>query len=101
MYLPRRRFLASSLFVLGNALREALATPLWQWTDEDVLAAVKKPAPVSSKRSSTIEFGRGSTGRYYHSECLGGVDHKCSILDAKGSGLAFFDFDHDGWLDII
>jgi enediyne biosynthesis protein E4 len=30
----------------------------------------------------------------------GGVDHKRSIIEAKGSGLAFFDFDNDGWLDI-
>ena len=30
----------------------------------------------------------------------GGVDHKKYIIEAKGSGLAFFDYDHDGWLDI-
>ena len=30
----------------------------------------------------------------------GGVDHKRYILEAKGSGLAFFDYDNDGWLDI-
>ena len=30
----------------------------------------------------------------------GGIDHKRSIIEAKGSGLAFFDYDHDGWLDI-
>ena len=30
----------------------------------------------------------------------GGIDHKRSIIEAKGSGIAFFDFDHDGWLDI-
>jgi hypothetical protein len=30
----------------------------------------------------------------------GGADHKRYIIEAKGSGLAFFDYDHDGWLDI-
>jgi hypothetical protein len=30
----------------------------------------------------------------------GGVDHKKYIIEAKGSGLAFFDYDNDGWLDI-
>jgi hypothetical protein len=30
----------------------------------------------------------------------GGADHKRFIIEAKGSGLAFFDYDHDGWLDI-
>jgi hypothetical protein len=30
----------------------------------------------------------------------GGADHKRYIIEAKGSGLAFFDYDNDGWLDI-
>ena len=30
----------------------------------------------------------------------GAVDHKRYIIEAKGSGLAFFDYDNDGWLDI-
>jgi len=30
----------------------------------------------------------------------GGIDHKRYIIEAKGSGLAFFDYDQDGWLDI-
>ena len=30
----------------------------------------------------------------------GGIDHKRSIIETKGSGLAFFDYDNDGWLDI-
>jgi hypothetical protein len=30
----------------------------------------------------------------------GGVDHKRVIIETKGSGIAFFDYDNDGWLDI-
>jgi hypothetical protein len=30
----------------------------------------------------------------------GGVEHKRYIIEAKGSGIAFFDYDQDGWLDI-
>ena len=30
----------------------------------------------------------------------GGVERKQYLVEAKGSGLAFFDFDNDGWLDI-
>ncbi len=30
----------------------------------------------------------------------GGVKDKRYIVETKGSGLAFFDFDHDGWLDL-
>lgn len=31
---------------------------------------------------------------------MGRVDRKRYIIEAKGSGLAFFDYDQDGWLDI-
>ncbi len=30
----------------------------------------------------------------------GGIDHKRIIIETKGSGIAFFDYDNDGWLDI-
>ena len=30
----------------------------------------------------------------------GGIDHKRSIIETKGSGIAFFDYDNDGWMDI-
>jgi hypothetical protein len=30
----------------------------------------------------------------------GGVDSKSYIIEAKGSGIAFFDYDQDGWIDI-
>jgi hypothetical protein len=30
----------------------------------------------------------------------GGVEEKTYIIEAKGSGLAFYDYDHDGWLDV-
>ena len=31
----------------------------------------------------------------------GGVDRKKYILETNGCGIAFFDYDHDGWLDIF
>jgi hypothetical protein len=31
----------------------------------------------------------------------GGVDHKEFIFETVGCGVAFFDFDNDGWLDIL
>ena len=30
----------------------------------------------------------------------GGINHKKYIVEAKGSGVAFFDYDNDGWIDI-
>ncbi len=100
MFLPRRRFLGSSIFLLGGALTEAMATPLWKWTDAGLLQAVKA-APVGSSGGSPVQFTDiAHQAGLNVPNVWGGVDHKRSILEAKGSGLAFFDYDHDGWLDI-
>jgi len=96
MNFPRRRLLGCSLFVLGNALTEALATPLWQWRDPDLLKALDPAATASSVQFVDVARQAGLNVP----NVWGGIDHKRSILEAKGSGLAFFDYDHDGWLDI-
>ncbi len=91
MLLPRRRFLGASLLVLGNPLVEALATPLHRWRDAALIDVAKAPVQF-------IDVAReaGLTAV----NVWGGIDHKHSIIEAKGSGIAFYDFDHDGWLDI-
>jgi enediyne biosynthesis protein E4 len=113
---PRRRFLGSSLVLLGGTLLEALATPLWKWKRSVVLAS----APgVSSWSVDTLEKASVNVSRpdaqatspvtfvnvakeagLTTTNVWGGVDRKRYILEAKGSGLAFFDYDQDGWLDI-
>jgi enediyne biosynthesis protein E4 len=90
MNFPRRRFLGSSFFMLGSTLTEALTTPLWKWKHADVAAATSPVQYVDVARQAGLTSPN----------VWGGVDHKRSIIEAKGSGLAFFDYDHDGWLDI-
>src|SRR5712691_13164314 len=31
----------------------------------------------------------------------GGIDHKKYIIETNGCGVAFFDYDNDGWMDIF
>jgi enediyne biosynthesis protein E4 len=90
MIFPRRRFLGSSLFMAGSKLTEALTTPLWRWTAADMAAAASPVQYVDVAQQAGLTIPN----------VWGGVDHKRSIIEAKGSGLAFFDYDHDGWLDI-
>jgi hypothetical protein len=90
MIFPRRRFLGSSLFLLGSRLTEALTIPLWKWTGADVAAATSPVQYVDVAQQAGLTAPN----------VWGGVDHKTSIIEAKGSGLAFFDYDQDGWLDI-
>ena len=94
MIFPRRRFLGSSLFILGSTLTEVLTTPLWRWRDAGLVkAATAGTTPV---QFVNVAQQAGLTSP----NVWGGVDHKHSIIEAKGSGLAFFDYDNDGWLDI-
>ena len=95
MNLPRRRLLGSSLVVLGGTLLEALSTPLWGWRSRLALEAT---APAASSPVTFVDVG-GEAG-LNAPNVWGGVERKRYIIEAKGSGLAFFDYDNDGWLDI-
>jgi hypothetical protein len=94
MHLPRRRFLGSSFFVLGSTLTDALTMPTWKWREALVVQAASTPqspvqfVDVAKQAGLTIP------------NVWGGVAHKRSIVETKGSGLAFFDYDNDGWIDI-
>ncbi len=97
MIIPRRRFLGSSLFVLGSTLLDTLMTPLWKLGEinRSVRAAVSSPA------SSPVQFiDVAEQAGLTIPNVWGGVDHKRIIIETKGSGIAFFDYDNDGWLDI-
>jgi len=107
MNLPRRGFLGSSLLLLGNELVDALATPLWKWKRPMVVEAASitnapiSGAAVSAAATSPVTFvDAGREAGLNIPNVWGGSDHKRSIIEAKGSGLAFFDYDNDGWLDI-
>jgi enediyne biosynthesis protein E4 len=116
---PRRRFLGSSLVLLGGTLLDALATPLWNWkrsivlgasrgtglpcpspAAESVAAAIRQPSPSAQSTSAVTFVDVAKEAGLTAPNVWGGVDHKRFIVEAKGSGLAFFDYDQDGWLDI-
>ena len=96
MNIPRRRFIGSSLFVAGSTLLDTLMTPLWKWEDQSIVRAA-----VSSPASSPVQFiDVAEHAGLTIPNVWGGVDHKRIIIETKGSGIAFFDYDNDGWLDI-
>src|SRR5204863_9426079 len=96
MTLSRRGFLGSSFVLLGSTLLDALTLPLWKWNCGLVLQA--KPSAVSSSPVVFVDVGREAG--LNAPNVWGGIDRKRYIIEAKGSGLAFFDYDNDGWLDI-
>jgi hypothetical protein len=96
MILPRRRFLGSSFVVLGGALLDALATPIWRWRHPVVVEAAKQAPGTSPVQYFDVAQQAG----LHVPNVWGGIDHKRVIIETKGSGIAFFDYDNDGWLDI-
>src|ERR1700691_6111302 len=96
MITPRRRFLGSSMFVLGSTLLDVLTTPFWRWQNSDVIRAQAITTPTSPVQFIDVGRQAGLT----IPNVWGGVDTKRVIIETKGSGIAFFDYDHDGWLDI-
>lgn len=96
MIIPRRRFLGSGLFVLGNSLLERLTTPLWKWCAATGITPAPAPAPASAVQFIDVAEKAGLNVP----NVWGGVEHKRIIIETKGSGIAFFDYDNDGWLDI-
>jgi len=93
MNLHRRHFLGSSLVVLGSSLLDALTTPLWKWKNSAVLQATPAATPaISPVVFVDVAKEAGLTAP----NVWGATDHKSYIIEAKGSGLAFFDYDNDG-----
>src|SRR5690242_675510 len=97
MHLSRRRFLGSSLFLLGNTLLEALTSPLWNWKSG---LAVQATSVSKSTNSPVVFLDVARQAGLNVPNVWGSVENKRYIVEAKGSGLAFFDYDNDGWLDI-
>jgi len=93
--LRRRHFLGSSLVVFGSTLMDALATPLWRWN---------RPLVLDSKtagETGSVQFVDVAKEAGLNIPNVWGSDtNKRYIIEAKGSGIAFFDYDNDGWLDI-
>jgi enediyne biosynthesis protein E4 len=101
MNLQRRHFLGSSLLAFSSTLLDALTTPLSRWRRSLVLQSAAGANAAGANAASPVQFVDVAREAGLNvPNVWGGVDHKRYIIEAKGSGLAFFDYDNDGWLDI-
>jgi hypothetical protein len=86
---------------LGDKLLESLAKPLARWDAPARLQAAALPsAAPEEKQSPVIYVDVARQAGVNVQNVWGGVTHKRYIIEAKGCGIAFFDYDQDGWLDI-
>jgi enediyne biosynthesis protein E4 len=84
------------MLVLGGTLLDVLTTPLWRWRNSAVVHAQITAAQESGVQYIDVARQAGLT----IPNVWGGVETKRVIVETKGSGIAFFDYDNDGWLDI-
>jgi hypothetical protein len=94
----RRRFLASSTVLLGSKLLEILTTPVHRWGGTPGLQAGTLPHLADSSPVTFVDVAEQAG--LHVPNVWGGVSSKKYLIETKGCGLAFFDYDHDGWLDI-
>jgi len=73
-----------------------------QFLSAAALAACRLPAARGAAEPSRFQFvDVAAEAGLVHPIVYGGVDTKKYILETNGCGIAFFDYDGDGWLDIF
>jgi enediyne biosynthesis protein E4 len=98
MSYSRRYLLGSSFLALGSGLLDFLITPLWKWRSPPVLDAATSLVPSAGPPVIFVDVAKEAGLTLPN--VSGGVKAKRYLIEVKGSGVAFFDFDNDGWLDI-
>jgi hypothetical protein len=64
--------------------------------------AAMPPMTFGANAAATFEFvDVAAAAGLTHPVVYGGVDTKKFILETNGCGIAFFDYDNDGWLDLF
>jgi enediyne biosynthesis protein E4 len=73
-----------------------------QFVTTAALAACRLPAGRGANRESPFQFvDVAASAGLVHPIVYGGVDAKKYILETNGCGIAFFDYDNDGWPDLF
>jgi hypothetical protein len=98
MKISRRLLLGSTGLAVGSQVLEALTTPLWKWRSALELNAAPAPGPDDSSPVLYVDVAKEAGLTLPN--VWGGLKSKKYLVEVKGSGLAFFDYDNDGWLDI-
>ena len=98
MRCSRRSLLKSSALLFGANLTDVLTTPIAKGTGGPLLQAHTSQASNEGVPVTFIDVAEQAG--LVIPNVWGGVREKKYIIETKGSGIAFFDYDHDGWLDI-
>ena len=82
---------------LENVL--ALARPLWSQSAPAAAASIEPVKPGTPLGVNFVDVGRAAG---LNAKTIFGGEHKNKyLLETTGCGVAFYDYDNDGWLDIF
>ena len=98
MRCSRRSWLKSSALLFGANLTDVLTTPIAKCRGSPLTQAQTSHASDEGVPVTFIDVAE--QGGLVIPNVWGGVKEKKYIIETKGSGIAFFDYDNDGWLDI-
>ena len=88
---------SAAIFSLETVL--GLARPLWSQSAAPAQSAVEPLKPGTPTGVSFLDVGRESG---INVKTIFGGEHKNKyLLETTGCGVAFYDYDDDGWLDIF
>ena len=88
---------SAAIFSLESVL--ALARPLWSQSAAPTPSPIQPPQPGTPLGVSFLNVGRESG---LNAKTIFGGEHKNKyLLETTGCGVAFYDYDNDGWLDIF
>ncbi|HYK87584.1 MAG TPA: VCBS repeat-containing protein [Acidobacteriota bacterium] len=91
-------FFCSSSILLTVILAESLKPPAGRWPGTPALPRVRAARADEPSRVSFVDIAKQAG--LNAPNVWGGIKKKKYIVEAKGSGVAFFDYDNDGWPDI-
>ena len=103
MFFPRRKFLKSlsrSAFVVSLENLLAGVRPLFGATASP--AQAPQPAAAANPAALGVRFLDVAKESGLNAKTIFGGEHKNKyLLETTGCGVAFYDYDNDGWLDIF
>ena len=98
MRCSRRSLFKSSALLLGANLTDILTTPLGALAGAPLYET--HASQISNEGVPVTFVDVAEQAGLVTPNVWGGVKEKKYIIETKGSGIAFFDYDNDGWLDI-
>ena len=96
----RRDFLKATALATSGRMIESLLYPHSQARPQAMLGSACAAAPTAAPLD--VRFVNvAPTARLSHKTIYGGEEKNTYLLETTGCGVAFFDYDNDGWLDLF